>query len=231
MKTKTIASLALISTLLASPAFAVNPYATQQHKNGKNWPNWYIGLGVGGVFNTDGDVNVGGAAGVTGEVKTDTGYSLSLALGYAPATTMTFFQNTRWELEYTYRKNDLNSVGGVALSGEISSNSGFFNLYYDFNNTSKWTPYIGAGVGMTNVEGNYGAIVDFDDNVAAWQLMAGLAFAPETLPNTAWGLGYRYHDTFDDVKFTTPTGTPAAGIASSYEYSNHSVELGARFRF
>ena len=31
------------------------------------------------------------------------------------------------------------------------------NLYYDFENRSRWTPYAGAGIGLANVEANYAA--------------------------------------------------------------------------
>lgn len=210
MKTKMIVALALASTMLTSAA----------HADNKNWPNWYIALGTGANFTTDGDVSVGAAS---SEVEHDTGYLFSAALGYAPATDMTFIQNTRWEVEYLYRSTDLNSIGGTSVTGTVDSNSLFANLYYDFNNSSRWTPYVGAGFGITNVEADLGN--GLDDNSAAWQLLAGLTYAPASMPQTAWSLGYRFHDLVDDAKFTT------FGVPSEYEYSNHSVEVNGRFRF
>lgn len=181
------------------------------------WPNWYVGLHAGLNFRSDGDLTL--TPGATTEIGSDTGLAGGISLGYVPPTTMAFFNNTRWELEFAYRANDNDNV-----DGDISSLNYYANLYYDFNNDSPWTPYVGAGIGLTNVDYDTLA-VNGDDTVLGWQLLAGLSYAPTTLPNTFWSLGYRYQTTFDDPSFTS------GASQGEVEVENHGVELGARFAF
>ena len=83
----------------------------------------------------------------------------------------------RLELEYFYRESEYNqtspvvATGGAAFAkedgelqraedrvGSLTSHNLFGNLYFDFINDSRFTPYIGfgAGAGFTNV--NYGSL-------------------------------------------------------------------------
>lgn len=41
--------------------------------------------------------------------------------------------------------------GNIASSGNVSTNSVMFSGYYDFKTKSKFTPYVGAGIGWTGV--------------------------------------------------------------------------------
>ena len=70
------------------------------------------------------------------------------------------------------------------------------NAYYDFVNCSKWTPYVGAGLGMSWLKARL-----VDDNVKlmnkhvnnlAWQVMAGVVYQIDN----RWAIdaGYRYAD-------------------------------------
>ncbi len=95
-----------------------------------------------------------------------TGVLAGLALGYREG-------NFRIEGEYFYRNathNDASepSFGGVSLLKEFQeiseseeaiddliSHNFFTNLYYDFTSDSKWTPYLGMGVGFAQVKLDY----------------------------------------------------------------------------
>ncbi len=94
-----------------------------------------------------------------------TGVLAGLAMGY-------HWQNFRIEGEYFYRSAAHDnasepSFGGMNLKtlqeiseseeaiGDLLSHNFFTNLYYDFTSDSKWTPYLGAGVGFARVSLDY----------------------------------------------------------------------------
>lgn len=208
--------LSLTLVVLATSAIASAAQAAEQVR----WPNWYVGVHGGMNHRADGDLRTTALG--TSEVSSDTGYIVGASIGYLPPTTIPFFNNSRWELEFSYRANDNEGAAG----GDITTLNYYGNLFYDFNNDSPWTPYLGAGLGYTNVDFD-SALIGGDDTVLGWQLMAGLAYVPTSLPNTAWSLGYRYQTTFDDARFTDSVAASAGKI----EIENHSVELGARFMF
>jgi opacity protein-like surface antigen len=215
----------VLGCMSASSAFA--GYEGGQF-GANRWPNWYVGVSGTLPFVSSTDVNVGGAR--AGEVDFDGGYGVGLALGYTPGPNGNFLDNMRFELEYMYRGNDLDTIsnagGSSALSDDLTSDTYMVNAYYDINTGTRLTPYIGAGAGMTNVELSVPTLaLDDTDNVFAYQVMAGLGWQPEALLNTSLHLGYRFMDA-SDPEFTTRTGTRV-----EHEYQVHGVEAGARFRF
>ena len=40
---------------------------------------------------------------------------------------------------------------------DVRADEGFLNLYYDYENRTRWTPYVGAGMGLAQVEAHYAA--------------------------------------------------------------------------
>lgn len=195
------ASLAILATAFVAGSASAEP----------RWPNWYVGLHGGWAMDDSYDTDAGG------DIETDGGYAVGASLGYVPPTEIPFLNMTRYELEYTFRSNDVEAPG----TGEVESNTAMLNMLVDFENDTRFTPYVGGGVGMSNIE--FGD-EDADDSVFAWQLMAGLDYSPETMPMTVWGLRYRYLGAQDaDVDMA---GTPV-----EVEYDNHSIEAAARFRF
>lgn len=213
------ASLAA-ATALSLPANAAH--------DTENWPRWYVGLSGGVSFLQDTDLS--GAS--VGEASADTGAAFTGALGYTPYFGSAFFDNFRIEAELGYRFNDLDnaSIGGVnvPLNGDITAFSYMANLFYDFNNASQWTPYVGGGAGgaRVKVDGNSGLGNTSDsDTVFAYQLMTGVTYAPKSMPFTEWGLGYRYFNA-SEPEFST-----AGGPLKLDDLASHNVEVGARFRF
>ena len=217
---KIISLAAMAGSLMAPFSAMANPA----------WPNWYVG--VKGGLNWLQDADVKGSN--SGKVSFDDGYSLSAALGYTPAFTLTSVGKGRFELEYRYSKNDLDkgTISGVSgiLGGEQESNAIMFNGYYDFAlSSTHWSPYLGAGIGYAdvNVDSDFNgiALTRDNDNAFAWQLMAGIGYSPENMPFTTWSLGYRYFTT-SDLQLTTTAGT---GI--KVENSNHNLEAGVAMKF
>lgn len=108
-----------------------------------------------------------------------TGILAGAAAGYSFAgqNQNGFLDGLRVELEYFYRQSNYNQTADVPFGvgtqgqklrneimqatdriGSITSHNLFGNLFYDFANTSRFTPYIGigGGVGFTDME--YGSV-------------------------------------------------------------------------
>ncbi len=103
----------------------------------------------------------------------DDGILLGAALGYRMRAS-----RFRTELEYFYRDTGYDETSGTVLStaaqtvekvegelttltdriGSLTSHNLFVNLYADFANDSKFTPYVGVGVGFGFTELKYGGV-------------------------------------------------------------------------
>lgn len=168
----------------------------------------------------DSDISAGA---VSGTLETDNGFGLSGALGYH------ITKDIRGELEIAYREADpdrltvsafgLTAAG--AVGGEFSEIAVMANLYYDIQTSSKFTPYVGVGIGGSRLDIELtagGATSESDDTVFAYQAMAGVKYA--VADNGSLVFGYRYHAT-QDPDFG---GTDA-------EYASHNFEAGFVINF
>ena len=195
---------------------------------------WYGSANVGYAMLSDSDMSASGTDGIdtvtaAAELDFDGGYVLGGAIGYT-------MEKVRIEGEISYQKNDTDSItikrvtlNGVdqGLSGSIPVNSDvsiftfLVNGYFDFNNDSKFTPYLTAGIGMTNVE-----VESEDDTVFAYQVGAGVGFAmSETV---TLDCRYRYLGAAD-----YEIGDTIEGVAVKLEASmaSHNLTVGLRFAF
>lgn len=227
-------SLLLIpAVLISSAALAQSPYlsknAPQQHtQRADNFPYWYLGLNAQLSFVDKSDVS-SPATGITG-IDYDTGVGLGAAIGFRPYTSTGFYKDTRFELEYTYRDVEASSynIGAVSngISADFVTNSVMLNMFYDFQTGTSFTPYVGAGLGAAFVDVDSATLgINDQDEVFAYQGMLGVAYSPELLPDTQWGIGYRYVG-MSDPEFTTSTGSRI-----ETDYQSHNLELLSRFRF
>ncbi len=122
------------------------------------------------------------------------------------------------------------TVGTVVDDGRGSVESTFLtaNLYYDFNQLGAFTPYVGGGIGVAQVKVDYSpsgvGIVDDEDTVLAYQLVAGGSF--ELNDRTALFAQYRYRGT-EEVE------TNVDLFPASLDIENRAsvVEVGLRFNF
>jgi opacity protein-like surface antigen len=181
----------------------------------------YVGISAGLFMPTDSSAtdNYGSSA----DIEYNTGYSISGTGGYA------FSNGLRLEGELTYKQADMDKFKIYGFSSSINSDIsalGFMaNAYYDFKNTSPFTPYVGGGIGFATLYvsqaiNNYGDLLwfDEDDTVFAYQLGAGVAF--DVNKNMAIDLGYRYFGT-SDPHFNTYEA----------DFGSHNVSLGFRYKF
>lgn len=108
------------------------------------------------------------------------------------------------------------------------------NAYYDFNTGTKFTPYVGGGIGLAHLKASSkfagtdgadyaaGKIKESSNNFA-WNLAAGVGY--EVNSNITVDLGYRYVDNGDLTK------TMYTGDRFKVESEAHEILLGARFSF
>ena len=167
--------------------------------------------------------------------------------------------NARAELEYTYKdkakfnpalnKVSLNFDGtpeevelpeGVSslFINELRTQSLMFNAYYDFKNTSKFTPYVSAGAGVTRVkntqtlnpqlseETNLG--LSDTSNSFTWSAGAGVAY--KVTENVALDLAYRYVDA-GEIEFKNSVAQEDAKLKSTADLTSHDYSLGIRYNF
>lgn len=141
---------------------------------------------------------------------------------------------------------------------DVNIQTYMLNVFYDFYTDTKFTPYIGGGIGAAHISadnsmkfGYYdtnGAMVfpvDMDDSASktnfAWNLGAGVAYA--ITDSVDLDLGYRYID-FGSIDFQQsltfdmatgqqglPTINISTGASSSMELTAHEVTLGVRISF
>lgn len=209
-------------TGLMAVAFSAS---AQQHYD--NFPYWYVGLNGQLAFLPDADVS---GSGLSGEASFDPSYAVGASLGYRPYAQRGFFHNARFEMEYHFRDNDFDSFDGAAgslnLDGQLQGHIVMANMLYDFDTPGKWTPYVGGGLGVAFWEFRSDALgVDSEDENFAYQLMTGIYYEPESLPQTEWGVGYRYFATTD------PDFSTNAGNRLEHDFNSHNLEFLARFRF
>jgi opacity protein-like surface antigen len=181
------------------------------------------------------DSDVGPIPGVVSENSYEMGMKVGGAMGYD-------FGGFRVEGEAAYRTNNADDETGNfipgPLTGSVSALSIMLNGYYDFHITnSSWVPYLGAGVGMANVNYDMGSTVspvvlylDDSDTVFAYQFIAGAGYKISS--NTTLTVDYRYFATKDpSVRAGAGLTATACGGACEMEYQTHEFNLGARFRF
>lgn len=114
------------------------------------------------------------------------------ALGYR-------YRHFRGELEYVWRKKNSGMVSDITRA-KFKSNSYMFVVYYDFFPYSWFTPFINAGIGLTQHRlDSYIPVVGvgyhMKDNNFTWSLGAGISAKLTNRWNV--DVGYRYYDMGD----------------------------------
>lgn len=166
----------------------------------------YVAFSGHAAFTEDSDTTL---SGLPINTSFDTGFGIGAALGYDLAGS-----GLRLEGEMVYRYNEAEVSSPpfpFTASADVDSIAYMANAYYDINTNSSITPYVGAGAGMVDVDG--------EDTVFAYQGMLGAAFNINA--NNELYAGYRYFAAED----------ADLGGGASLEYVSHSAELGYRIRF
>jgi outer membrane protein OmpA-like peptidoglycan-associated protein len=223
---------------------------------------WYLGVGGGAVLMQDPttditfpspprNITVTNFAGVQNsgaillgdpqfKAKMDLGWAVDLSAGYSGL----FIPQFRAEGEIAYRDNNVSKItespavapcfsAGCPGTGDISSLAFMANGYYDFLNSSAFTPYIGGGVGAARVSLNSVGItapvhasISADSWQFAYQAIAGVRYSFN--PNWSLNLDYRYFSTLDP-KFSGSFG--GTHFSQTTQYHTHNIMLGLAYHF
>jgi opacity protein-like surface antigen len=191
--------------------------------------DWYFDFFAG--YNDADDTAFNIVDGSVIDTGLDSGMVYGLALGYS-------LGSARVEGELSMREADVSSHslnGGAPLdgpTGEVSSTSLFANIYYDFDNDSRVTPYIGAGLGFSAVDfEGFGVsaipdVLNDDDSVFSYQAILGMS--SEINDQWAFRTDIRYLSA-GDPGFVTSEATGA--VSTDADYSTFNFTLGFRYSF
>ena len=209
------APVLLAAAAIAGPAAAEGWYARAD-----------LGYGFSGALETPREIGIAPTFGGAGDF--DGGWAASVASGRA------FASGPRVEGELAYRDADVESSVGVAPGAEASAISLLANAFYDFNRSGQFQPYIGAGIGVVQIDGrsfNNATLVtdlvgfdDTDTNVA-YQVLAGVGVGLSE--RVTLDVGYRYFAA-PDLEFS---GRGPLGVSRDFEadYEHHSATIGLRW--
>lgn len=231
MKNRLFTATAMVA-LLAMPTLA-----------SANDQGWYVRGNVGyGIVD---DLSITG--GLSGDVQGEGNAIGSIGLGYD------FGNNWRLELDGAQLWDDLGSVDGLPSSyAKLRTTTGMINALYDFSDFGRVTPYVGAGIGMAELDFNAAAhndprhpqtidtnacsdvacAVSDTDRSLAWQLIAGLGV--DLANNFVWDTQYRYTNVANGTNYLGSAGINGASghIDAALNSANiHSLMTGFRYKF
>lgn len=133
----------------------------------------YLSGNMGYVWLEDSDIR--GNQSHSGEFAFDRGLVITAALGQVLSETL------RAEVEFGYRTNEANEARmrngeSHGVDSDIVTLSMMANCFYDFMPNTTISPFVGAGIGIANVDGEVPSNNGKDD-VFAYQLAVGAAYA------------------------------------------------------
>jgi OmpA-OmpF porin, OOP family len=129
-------------------------------------------------------------------VNFDSGFNAGGRLGY-------LWGPWRFEEEYSYRNNNISSVGGFTGStGSAHSNAIMTNVIYDFTLGWPITPHIGAGIGAVDVFRSFGGTATVTTQNATTVTGPGgttvavpagstITFTSPSVSGSKWAFGYQ----------------------------------------
>ena len=182
----------------------------------------YVSGNIGFATASDSDLTDSTVPGVTVNTEFDTGLAFGAALGYD-------FNRFRVEGEISYQTNDVDKIGAQGVffdaTGDATALSFLINGYYDFVNSSAFTPYISAGLGFAQVKFNNLNISGLgfsgsndEDTVFAYQIGIGVGYA--VTEKVTIDVKYRYFGTEDSEYDTTEA-----------EFASNNFLFGVRVNF
>lgn len=201
-----LAALAMLA--LAAPAHA------------DTVPGWYLAPGAVLHMPMDADSKKS-ANGVTDKVKFDNGWGILGAVGYA------WPSGIRLEEELSFMRANVDRINGNSGSGRVNDLGIMTNLLYDFQTGTRWTPYVGGGLGINATS------VDHIGNLTGGGQVndSGAEFAYQGIVGTAYELADHWSATVDYryIGTTSPRLKVTTGGTAELENSSHNVVIGLRY--
>jgi OOP family OmpA-OmpF porin len=153
------------------------------------------------------------SGGTTSSESIATGPSLGGAVGYS------YGNGFRTEIDGLYSHSEIDQIGATPTSGHLDATTLTVNGLYDIDIGSPLTPYIGAGVGFTDVSEN----IENAGNsqwVPMYQLRAGASYNLSS--DVSAMLEYRWQQS-DNAKLVL------AGDPTKQQFDNNGLILGLTY--
>lgn len=171
------------------------------------------------------------AAGTNIEVELDNAVFLSGAIGRSFRSDDL---SVRLESEISWRSGglnrlDVNGIANAAVGDGFSALSFMANGYLDFENDSRFTPYVGAGAGVVSIKGDIQAGANvLDDSVTAFAFQGIAGIDISISESVSLFTDFRYFD----ASGTTMTLTGSAGSGDlDTDYNAFTIGAGLRLKF
>lgn len=198
MKSKSLLVLAFLA-LSAVPAVAQGPY---------------VGASAGLFIPHESDISSADLG--SGDLEYEVGFGFDLKAGIN-------LYDFRLEGEFGYKSADVDegtdAFGSFDVSGvDITLFSFMFNGYYDFRTNTRLKPYVGAGIGLLNLELDDNGFKS-DDTAFGYQFTAGVALPVDRY--LSLDFYYRFQGSASDFE--------TADDDISYTSSN--INAGLRYNF
>ena len=241
----------------AAYAFALLAAASLPHSKAeevKDLSKWYVTGSVGLSNPSDVESEKDNFSFNSNSVSTqyilehDDGAEYTFGVGYYLAP------DTRLELNYTNTNYDLNKAGidgtlnstqatvKIPANHDASVDSFILSINQDFPYSNGWKPFVGAGIGFSNVSVN-----DTTASLTALGNALGANLGTETILYGSDNTVFTYQlrggvakdvsknaDLFAEVSYTGTEGFSAGSGASKIDWkavNNISIKAGARYRF
>jgi opacity protein-like surface antigen len=223
----------------AEPAAQTNDTVAQSYGSSEvplyqQATGWYLGLGLGAAWPTDTGIRTrnldnAGIQNVNGDLGFGGGFSGDLAVGYD-------FGAIRTELSYVYTRASVNEASfsnngrtfDLNSSGVINKNDIFASAYWDISTGSRWTPYIGGGIGYTNLSTPRIRISSGGDSASTGSVNQGL-FGWQAKLGVSYGLS-NASDLYLEGTYSGASGFTGENIRYD-SYNDFGAKLGFRYRF
>lgn len=194
----------------------------------ESWNGWYFSAGTGVTSSPDLSMPNTVAKANPTKVESDYGMAITAAGGYA-------WGPVRVEGEFGWRDNGVDKVttpglGKLNGTGDLEPLSFMANAYYDFDTGTKWTPYIGAGIGAVYLGGKVEeagtTVTEMGRTGLGYQGIGGVAYKI----NDSLSLKgeYRYLAT---TETDLPNSSSLGAGTAKMTYESHAVLVGFIYRF
>ena len=163
----------------------------------------------------------------------DSGYALSFAFGRRHS------RRLRSEIEVAFRSNDINqafplfvtTIGSDApeqTDGSVNTTSIMKNFILDFDNKTLFTPYVGAGLGLSYIDVEFGEATSAGGE-ATFQDGAG-AFTYQAIGGVATKLN-SFSDFVVEYRFLGTSEVEFQSINDTLAYNTSTLFMGVTFEY
>jgi opacity protein-like surface antigen len=193
---------------------------------------FYATLGLGATWpnDIDGRVNRRNRPNRSVELETQAGFALDAGIGYD-------FGPVRAELTYVYNRISVDDVKRNSNWESTRTNGGNQNgimasAYWDINTGSRWTPYIGGGIGWINQSMGNNTLVRVNNTNNRISTGSGNAdlFGWQAKAGVAYGLNWNT-DIYGEVVYQGAESFRTGRTSWDAIDNNWGFKVGARYRF